>query len=128
MNEKQWVQHMSGKGEKWMVWSGTEQPGWMYPGCQVDADREWCVCGSGSVVPSHLLPKSEYRLCAPPEEWEDVTAKYKHMDGEDYVGLAKGDRLTFTDGPHNGPVFIIERKKSGRRLDMATRSRRNNAH
>lgn len=60
---QRWVQHISGQGEKWEVLS--EYPhGWKVP------------------VPSGLamghetwLPKSEYRLCDPPEVWEDVTER-----------------------------------------------------
>ncbi len=60
----QWVQHISGQGEKHRV-SILDMPDWAYavdvP--TVTGTRQW------------YLPKSEYRLCEPPEQWVDVTAE-----------------------------------------------------
>ena len=57
---KQWVQHISGQGEKWEV--------------REEAKNEWCVVARVEALSgNHWLPKSEYRLCEPPEVWEDVT-------------------------------------------------------
>lgn len=53
MNTKKWVQHISGQGEKWEVWKECEQ--------------EWNVYQKRVGGPSLFFPKSEYRLCDPPE-------------------------------------------------------------
>ena len=59
MGSKQWVQHVSGMGEKWEV--------------KDDEDKSWWVTTLGQRHIAYRLPKSEYRLCEPPERWEDVT-------------------------------------------------------
>lgn len=59
MTNTQWVQHISGQGEKWEV-------------CSLSTDVDWAVSGK-RVGTVHHLPKSEYRICDPPEEWRDVT-------------------------------------------------------
>jgi hypothetical protein len=65
---KQWVQHISGQGEKWEVISNGDlkRLEWIvYPSTgPTDDYKEW-----------FYLPKSEYRLCDPPEVWKDVTEK-----------------------------------------------------
>jgi hypothetical protein len=88
--------------------------------------RKWEVissCGDGwnvvdrSASYMHNLPKAEYVLVDPPEQWEDVTVTYEANDlrlltyaGADY---SMADyRITKIDGLHNGPAFIVERKKS----------------
>lgn len=53
---KQWVQHISGQGEKWEV-------------CD-DLGDHFRASRKGSCF---SLPKSEYRLCDPPEVWRDIT-------------------------------------------------------
>ena len=68
----QWVQHISGQGEKWEV--DESMPKWMSAPYTVQPE-EWFVKSNISSVGGHLLPKSEYRLCDPPEVWEDVTEK-----------------------------------------------------
>jgi hypothetical protein len=55
MKDKQWVQHISGIGEKYEV---------------RDYDQVWLV-RTGEKSPDYYLPKSEYRLCPPPEVWRD---------------------------------------------------------
>lgn len=50
---KQYVQHVSGQGEKWPVYR--------------DNGETWLIWGH-----SFVLPKSEYRLCEP-DKWENVT-------------------------------------------------------
>lgn len=57
---KQWVQHMSGQGEKWEI-SQEYEDSW-------SVNRKTVLS-----VARHWLPKSEYRLCTPPEVWKDVT-------------------------------------------------------
>ena len=61
MAGKQWVQHISGQGEKWAV--VTYGP------------TQWCVSTIPGGLAYHHLPKSEYVICEPPEQWVDVTAE-----------------------------------------------------
>lgn len=61
MNEKQWVQHISGQGEKWEYLKDTPFD-------------EFCVYSKKRTT-QHYLPKSEYRFCDPPETWLDVTSE-----------------------------------------------------
>ncbi len=98
-----WVQHKKDiGGRKWEVISSYGD-GWNV------LDR---VTGC-----KHSLPSVEYILVDPPEQWEDVTATYEFNDlrlltytGVDY---SMADyRITKIDGLHNGPAFIVERKKS----------------
>ena len=57
--DKQWVQHISGQGEKWEV--------------AKEYEEEWAV-QKKVVQPSFLyFPKSEFRLTNPPEQWINVT-------------------------------------------------------
>ncbi len=59
MSNKQWVQHISGQGEKFFV--------------EAQNERVWIIN-----EPCFMrLPKSEYRLCDPPEVWKDVTEECK---------------------------------------------------
>lgn len=54
-HKKQWVQYISGQGEKWLV--------------DDENERLWVIN-----LPHFMrLPKSEYRLCDPPEVWRDVS-------------------------------------------------------
>lgn len=68
MERKQWVQHISGQGEKWKVLK--------------DDDRlTWCVHKDEDLQCGFFyLPKSEYRLCDPPEVWRDVTRECDPSD------------------------------------------------
>lgn len=56
---KQYVQHISGQGEKWEVSKACE-----------DYFVTTKYMNDGNMM---RLPKSEYDLCDPPEEWRDVT-------------------------------------------------------
>ena len=79
MNEQKWVQHVSGMGEKWEV---------------VDEDNEeFQVRMKRDKSDSHWLPKSEYRLCAPPEQWEPIG---EHVVLLEYVHTLAGEKLTGT--------------------------------
>jgi hypothetical protein len=62
MKEKQWVCHISGQGEKWEV-SEWDNKCWI------------TEQGTGMHSDKYFLPKSEYRLCEPPEVWRDVTGE-----------------------------------------------------
>lgn len=71
MDKKQYVQHISGQGEKWAL-------------CEIEQQSDW-----PSWVAPHTekkggllyLPKSEYVLCDPPEQWVDVTDVSEVEDG-----------------------------------------------
>jgi hypothetical protein len=102
---KQYVQHISGQGKKWEV--HTEYPDY------------WLVYTGLDHPVCFVYPKSEYRLCEPPEEWEDVTDEYTvnggrviSYNGEGYQCIRSSDRIRKINHLHNGPCFIIERKKS----------------
>ena len=101
-----WVRHLSAHGKRWKVVE------------HFATQAAWCVFSEpGSVEFYHYLPRSEYTLCDPPEEWEDVTAEYARAFlpltiQELPFTLQKNDRLTYHDGLHNGPSFIIQRKKA----------------
>lgn len=102
----QLVQHKSGKGEKWKLSPSIE---WTENGRDFWKIKvgEYSVCS---------FPKSEYILCDPPEELEDVTHVYKDFLGRmkelHALTLKDGDTLKVIDGPHNGPCFIVERRKA----------------
>jgi hypothetical protein len=124
MSVKKWVQHISGQGEKWEVrdcaYNLMEPP-----------NDDICVInpnpGKG-ISRYHFLPKSEYILCDPPKEWEDVTSEVEksitpgnyrcgHIDIIGMVGAGEDYRLTKMLLEH-GPTatqkwaFIVERRKS----------------
>ena len=114
MAEKKWVQHISGQGEKWEVtgrlYNSESNTDWqVYPGVRVADEIEF-----------HYLPKSEYRLCEElSEKWEDVTDEYNVINArvlsytsEGFQNIRASDRLRKINHIHNGPCFIIERKKS----------------
>ena len=105
MNE--WVQyHNDPTGKKWRV--------------VVEYLKEWRVEGDDGW---QYLPKSEYRICLPPDKWEAVTASVDYCGnlafahrgggrfGDDIVMDDKGYRFTKIDGLHNGPAFIVERRR-----------------
>jgi hypothetical protein len=118
-----WVQHISGQGEKWEVAEFEHN----YPHLWRAKDHQQDKLGESCV----WLPKSEYILCAPPKQWEDVTGSLTIE--ESYMGLGQ---LKYQDGTlvhnqdhrlrkirvadcaaHGTPeyryrdVFIIERRK-----------------
>ena len=93
-----WVQHISGLGAKWEV-SDLLRPLWMRDGIVV-SENEWLVLHASSKAPVHLLPKSEYVLCDPPEQWENVTEQCEdritnYAVGESSV-LHEGKRIAVT--------------------------------
>ncbi len=61
----QWVCHISGQGKKWKViaarYAGANT--WMAKNEDVENDN----------VDLLYLPKSEYSICEPPEQWRDIT-------------------------------------------------------
>lgn len=124
---KKYVQHISGQGKKWELRE-----------CRYNENnnKETWVINDGME-----LPRSEFKPCDPPEEWEDVTDaceidSYSNAAGEFYSILHLGGlhlisadgkprggdcnvmykkygyRLRKIDHLHNGPCFIVERKKS----------------
>jgi len=74
---KQWVQHVSGQGEKWEV--------------AKEYEEEWAV-QKKVVQPSFLyFPKSEFRLTSPPEQWVDVTEQCRIDEDGPMCQLVKHD-------------------------------------
>jgi hypothetical protein len=73
----QWVQHISGQGEKWPVTTTDDY------GYQVDKK-------DGKRADFYDLPKSEYCLCEPPEQWVDVTQDCSVKDFPEYSQLMHG--------------------------------------
>jgi hypothetical protein len=77
MATKQYVQHISGQGEKWEV--SKEWPeSWF-----IEADEE-----------NLQLPKSEYVLCEPSVVWKDVT---EECEVNESGWITHHDRLTTQD-------------------------------
>ena len=121
MSAERWVQHMSGKGEKWLLISGpliTRTP--------TILDDEWAVCKDNrNTAKGYLiLPKSEYRLCEPPEVWVDVTAECEvgvhgaiFHNGRPTVGhegYRRRKAQLYKQAPSLLPVwaFIVEKKRT----------------
>lgn len=109
MKSTQWVQHISGQGEKWRVDSE-----WM-----ADKGAFWLVnVGMGQAA---SLPKSEYVLCVPPERWIDITSELSVDRDHRQLSLnammvaqtSNGYRMIKIDldQPHHKKyAWIIERK------------------
>ena len=117
MSDKQWVQHISGEGEKWEIKDVADLKGG-YSVFEVKPKSE------GNWAP--MLPKSEYRLCSPPEVWVDVTEEVEVVDRGEYSNLVyRGDIVKIGKGPyrlrkitiyagnadHPQAAFIVERKE-----------------
>ena len=115
----QWVQHISGQGEKWEVRDTAYNT-------SDSLHTDWQVMSKDGM--SHFLPKSEYTPCDPPERWVDVTAECE-IDpiGEDIRHKGKptiryhGYRLrkvpvnrvgpSYKDGYQPGWAFIVEKRR-----------------
>jgi len=113
---KQWVQHISGKGEKWEVKRNDEEV--------------WMVIGK-TIQPLYFyLPKSEYHFCDPPEQWVDVTNQCAILTGSDGCQSVEHDggtrfvtawngidyrisKIEYPYGVNKRSAFIIEKKVSG---------------
>ncbi len=120
MSNKKWVQHISGQGEKWEVDDECH-----YDGC-------WSVFKKkGRLTDHYFLPLSEYRLCEPPEEWEDVTFQTRVVHHGEHSGLVcDGEAVRIQEGKYRllkvelakpEPnilgysqqwAFVVERRKS----------------
>ena len=88
MSEPQYVQHISGKGEKWEVYDDSGKSG------------TWFVKDTNLV-----LPKPEYVLVDPPERWQDVSADCEAFDDEGFNGLTHARVARFwtrTKWAHDG--------------------------
>lgn len=82
MKNKQWVQHISGQGEKWEVLS--------------EESRHWRTKDGDIFM---WLPKSEYRLCDPPEMWKDVTEFVQVVSRGEYSNLVyNGENVRVDNG------------------------------
>lgn len=114
--KKRWVQYKNDpNGEKWEV---------------VDELPVQWVVSQGAGIPRAVLPKLDYLICDPPEEWEDVTGECDWCGGLAFFGdeivteqrgyrfrkvqvnfPAEGQAPTGTPA-HCGWAFIIERRKA----------------
>lgn len=81
----QYVQHISGQGEKWEV---TDEQETVFVVKGVYRNNR-------TILSCPVLPKSEYRLCEPPERWVDITERC------DMSGLV----LREGTGPITHPIF-----------------------
>lgn len=101
------VQHKSGVGRKWEV--------------DKELENTWCTKIVGPT--NYYLPKSEFIQVQPDEELEDVTAEYVVEDRSFLIVHSvekclpgspnfRSDIVRKIDGMHNGPAFIVERRKS----------------
>ena len=95
MKEKKWVQHISGQGEKWEV--------------VTDGATQWCVNATTSGNAYHHLPKSEYRLCDPPEQYVDITAECKFTVDADAVTHIVHDGKTVFVTAWNGAGYRLKK-------------------
>lgn len=104
----QWVQHISGQGEKWEV--------------SLELERMW-RCDPGPKQDWVYLPKSEYVECSPPETWIECTreaVRICNVSATQLVRVAYGAQTAEYCGILNGgyrwawqgDALIIERKKS----------------
>lgn len=99
MEQKRYVQHISGKGERWKV--------------HTEFQNYWVVYSHMEIPPHFTLPKSDFLPCEPKEEWEDVTEEYQTLGYTEItsIRLGPGCRFKLINGLHYGHAFIIERKK-----------------
>ena len=74
-----YVQHLSGQGAKWEVLVPPDYPD----------SVDWAV-RDPSRGPRYL-PKSEYRLCEPPERWVDVTTACDWHEYRRFLNHMHGD-------------------------------------
>ena len=103
MNEKLWVQYKNDpQGEKWEVVG--------------ELTSGWAVKSKGNGPVIHYLPKSEYRLCAPPEQWEEVPVVLRpetYYSGGAAFSLKDGDKnigYLNIDNSYRVKSLVIERR------------------
>lgn len=102
---KQYVQHISSTGPKFPVLN--ERPSWLKDGRGV-SEHEWLVQG----ISQHLLPKSEYVLCDPPEQWIDVTNECRIKgNGEIWLQCGVGETNVTYFSNHNDKTRIYRLRK-----------------
>ncbi len=78
---KQYVQHMSGQGEKWHV--------------LVENAHDWIVETPPGSLSNYHLPKSEYGLCEPLGRWVDVTKDTRRRRSDGFNGSPVVDHGMF---------------------------------
>jgi hypothetical protein len=117
-----WVCHISGQGQKWRV---RESP------YNKEVHEDWLVDSAATLRDPmqsrteryHWLPKSEYKECEGPEEWEDVTWQYEtngRVIGppghQSFQVIKTSDRIrkviVNAGLEAEGWAFIIERRKA----------------
>ena len=85
MGGTQWVQHISGQGEKWELDGASPR--------EYDRGIDWCVKAK-SEGQKHWLPKSEYVICEPPERWVDVSQECTVVEEHDRSQRLRHDGKT----------------------------------
>lgn len=112
----EWVQHISGQGEKWEVVS------------HGSGETYWRIQTPAEIAIYWNFPKSEYHLCDPPETWVDVTEECEVVGAENNCTLkASGGIVTTSKGyrlrkvslgdlsdssfSHTRTVFIVEKRR-----------------
>ena len=93
MKNKQWVQHISGQGEKWEVMCDSVKGVWEVAPQEGTFTKPW-------------LPKSEFILCDPPEQWEDVTEECE-IDRDGWI-VHQGLRVKYFNNYRVRKIAISE--------------------
>lgn len=104
MEKTKWVEHISGQGKKWEVYE--------------EHFNAWGIFLLKPGVTDYRLPKSEYRLCDPPEQWEKVEVGIRGSHSGilylkdaphllNFATLGEGFRWAYS-----GDGVIVERRKS----------------
>jgi|CXWL01.1.fsa_nt_gi hypothetical protein len=120
MGVTQYVQHISGQGEKWEV-SASDQLG---------KCNEWEVLDKQHAQLCHYLPKSEYRLCPAPEVWVDVTETCEIGDYSNNIGAfwsilhCNKDNATSRRNvmSRDGGDYRLKKTAGGFRVEMKVRT------
>lgn len=104
MSESRYVQHVSGQGEKWKLWDQQHAgPGFCY----------WKVHSLQDYDSHTTLPKSEYRLCEPPERWVDVTGWCTVLSNTEDDVVHDGDVITQQRGYRIRLVELFDHDRPG---------------
>lgn len=96
MGVKQYVQHKSGEGETFFVTDET------YVSWRIKTPPD-------SSILFYDVPKSEYRLCEPPEKWRDVSEQCELAQDSSNVQCVYHDGATRFVTAWNGPGYRLRK-------------------
>ena len=96
---QQYLQHISGQGEKWALHRNYTQAN-SHPEATV-----YVVDNKTPGCPDLRLPRSEYVLCEPPVVWKDVTAE---CGIDDRGAVMHHGRLTITANGYRRSKALID--------------------